>query len=58
MTQRKAMGVPVGVVRMVMGDDGSPHGVVGVRTATGVKPSAVREEMPVPPMTAVRMGCS
>ena len=42
--------------RMVMGDEGWPQGVGTVRVVTGVKPG--REERPVPPMTAIRMGSS
>ena len=41
---------------MVMGDEGWPQGVGTVRVVTGVKPG--REERPVPPMTAIRMGSS
>lgn len=50
---RKAMGVELWV-RMRIGEEGAPQGVVGVREATGVKPG--REERPVPPMTAMRTG--
>ena len=45
-----------GVCRIVMGEEGSPHGVRTLRIATAVKPEAVREEMPVPPITAIRTG--
>lgn len=45
-----------GVCRIVMGEEGSPHGVRILRVATAVKPEAVREEMPVPPITAIRTG--
>lgn len=57
--EREAMGVlECGEVRTVMGEEGAPQGVVGVRMATGVKERWVREEMPVPPMTAMGMGRS
>lgn len=51
------MGLPVegdGCCRMEMGDDGLPHGVSTSRVAARVKPG--REEMPVPPMTAIWTG--
>jgi hypothetical protein len=49
------IGVPVvgeGWWRRVMGDEGSPQGVVMERVAAGVKP--VRDWIPVPPITAMR----
>jgi hypothetical protein len=51
------MGLPVvgeGCCRMEMGLDGVPHGVVGWRVATCVKPG--RDCRPVPPMTAMGTG--
>jgi len=46
----KATGVPDGVERIVMGEDGRPQGVGIVRVAREWKP--VRWEMPVPPIMA------
>ena len=40
--------------RTVMGEEGVPHGVVGLSEATGVKPG--RDCRPVPPITAMGMG--
>jgi hypothetical protein len=51
--ERKAMGTELWE-RMVMGEEGVPQGVEGVREATGVKPS--RCWRPVPPMTAMWTG--
>lgn len=40
--------------RIVIGEDGGPQGVVGLRIAMGVKPSSFCR--PVPPMTAIGTG--
>ena len=51
------MGLPVvgeGCWRMLMGEDGLPQGVSMSSVAASVKPG--REEMPVPPMTAMCTG--
>lgn len=51
------MGFPVegeGWCRMEIGEDGVPHGVVGLRVATCVK--CGRDCNPVPPMTAIETG--
>ena len=48
------IGLPVegdGCCRMETGDDGLPHGVSTSSVAARVKPG--REEIPVPPMTAM-----
>ena len=51
------MGLPVlgdGCSRMVIGEDGFPHGVGILREAARVKEGRV--DRPVPPMTAIRTG--
>lgn len=51
------IGLPVegeGWCRTAIGEDGLPHGVVGVRLATWVKWG--RDCRPVPPITAMVMG--
>jgi hypothetical protein len=51
------MGCPVvgeGCVRMLMGEDGVPQGVLGCSVRMGVKPG--RDCRPVPPMTAIETG--
>lgn len=51
------MGLPEvgeGCWRMLMGDDGLPQGVSTSKVAARVNPG--RDEMPVPPMTAIWTG--
>lgn len=51
------MGLPVageGWCRIEIGEDGVPHGVVGLSVATCVK--CGRDCNPVPPMTAIETG--
>jgi hypothetical protein len=51
------MGLPLvgeGCCRMLMGEEGLPHGVSTSRVAASSKPGS--EEMPVPPMTAMWTG--
>jgi len=54
--ERKAIGAPEGVRRILIGEEGAPQGVVILRRATWVKPLWVRASTPVPPMTAMRTG--
>ncbi len=57
--ERKAIGIGLPVVgdgcwSTAIGDEGVPHGVVGLRLATCVK--SARELRPVPPITPIVMG--
>lgn len=55
MSDGAAVGLEVGVwCRILMSEEGAPHGVAIESEATGVKPGRV--ERPVPPITAMRTG--